>query len=79
LEAIAEQATLRGTGARGLRAIMEEVLLIVMYDVPSRKDVGRVVITTEVVTEKAAPRYIERSASAPKRVRPERKSEEKSA
>src|SRR5580700_10452276 len=45
LEAIADQANLRGTGARGLRAIMEEVLLSVMYEVPSRKDVERVVIT----------------------------------
>ena len=41
LEAIADQAILRGTGARGLRAIMEEVLLSVMYEVPSRKDVAR--------------------------------------
>ena len=42
LEAIADQAILRGTGARGLRAIMEEVLLSVMYEVPTRKDVARV-------------------------------------
>ena len=40
LEAIADQAILRGTGARGLRAIMEEVLLSVMYEVPSRQDVA---------------------------------------
>jgi ATP-dependent Clp protease ATP-binding subunit ClpX len=45
LEAVADQAILRGTGARGLRAILEEVLLSVMYEVPSRKDVERVVIT----------------------------------
>ena len=37
LEAIADQALLRGTGARGLRAILEEVLLDVMYDLPSRE------------------------------------------
>src|SRR5216117_276092 len=43
LEAVADQAILRGTGARGLRAILEEVLLDVMYEVPSRKDVERVV------------------------------------
>ena len=47
LEAIADQAILRGTGARGLRAIMEEVLLSVMYDIPSRKDVAKVVVTRE--------------------------------
>ena len=40
LEAVADQALLRGTGARGLRAILEEVLLEVMYDLPSRTDVG---------------------------------------
>ncbi|HMZ16266.1 MAG TPA: ATP-dependent Clp protease ATP-binding subunit ClpX, partial [Mycobacterium sp.] len=43
LEAIADQAIHRGTGARGLRAIMEEVLLPVMYDIPSRDDVAKVV------------------------------------
>ncbi|MDQ6726772.1 MAG: ATP-dependent Clp protease ATP-binding subunit ClpX, partial [Actinomycetota bacterium] len=43
LEAISEQALLRGTGARGLRAILEEVLLNVMYDLPSRQDIGRCV------------------------------------
>src|ERR1700728_1160085 len=44
LEAVAEQALLRGTGARGLRAILEEGLLDVMYDLPSRTDVGRGVV-----------------------------------
>ncbi len=65
LEAIAEQATLRGTGARGLRAIMEEVLLNVMYDVPSRKDVGRVVITAEVVRDNVNPTLLPRETTAP--------------
>ena len=41
LDAVADQAILRGTGARGLRAIMEEVLLPAMYDIPSRDDVAR--------------------------------------
>ena len=40
LEAIADQALLRGTGARGLRAILEEVLLNTMYELPGRSDVG---------------------------------------
>ena len=48
IEAVADLALLRGTGARGLRAILEEVLLNVMYDVPSREDVAQVVITGEV-------------------------------
>ena len=49
LDAIADEAILRGTGARGLRAIMEEVLLPAMYEVPGRDDVERVVVTAETV------------------------------
>ncbi|MHB2022319.1 MAG: ATP-dependent Clp protease ATP-binding subunit ClpX [Mycobacteriales bacterium] len=64
LEAIADQAILRGTGARGLRAIMEEVLLSVMYDVPSRKDVARVVISGQVVLERVNPTLVPREAAA---------------
>ncbi|MER5972383.1 ATP-dependent Clp protease ATP-binding subunit ClpX [Streptomyces sp. NPDC001922] len=60
LEAIADQAILRGTGARGLRAIMEEVLQSVMYEVPSRKDVARVVITEEVVHSNVNPTLVPR-------------------
>jgi ATP-dependent Clp protease ATP-binding subunit ClpX len=60
LEAIADQAILRGTGARGLRAIMEEVLLSVMYEVPSRADVARVVITREAVHEHVNPTLVPR-------------------
>jgi ATP-dependent Clp protease ATP-binding subunit ClpX len=62
LEAVADQAILRGTGARGLRAIMEEVLLSVMYDVPSRDDVARVVITREVVLDNVLPTLVPRDA-----------------
>ena len=61
LEAVAEQSMLRGTGARGLRAILEEVLLNVMYDLPSREDVGKCVITREVVLEKVNPTLVPRS------------------
>jgi ATP-dependent Clp protease ATP-binding subunit ClpX len=71
MEAIADQAILRGTGARGLRAIMEEVLLSVMYDVPSRKDVARVVINGEVVLEHVNPTLVPRE-TAPKRERREK-------
>src|SRR5207249_4560281 len=49
LEAIADQCILRGTGARGLRAILEEVLLGVMYELPSRQDVHKCVIDEGVV------------------------------
>ncbi|WP_283137900.1 ATP-dependent Clp protease ATP-binding subunit ClpX [Rhizohabitans arisaemae] len=67
LEAIADQAILRGTGARGLRAILEEVLLSVMYEVPSREDVARVVITREAVLEHVYPTLIPRDQIASKR------------
>jgi ATP-dependent Clp protease ATP-binding subunit ClpX len=58
LDAIAEQALKRGTGARGLRAIMEEVLLDTMYELPSRTDVARVVIDGEVVRERVNPTLV---------------------
>ena len=60
LAAIADQGLLRGTGARGLRAILEEVLLNVMYDVPSRDDVATVQITREVVENNVNPTIIPR-------------------
>ena len=63
LEAIANQAILRGTGARGLRAIMEEVLLPVMYDIPSRTDVAKVVITEQTVKENVNPTIVARQPS----------------
>jgi ATP-dependent Clp protease ATP-binding subunit ClpX len=69
LEAIADQAIKRGTGARGLRAIMEEVLMSVMYDIPSRGDVAKVVITEEVVLQHVNPTLVPRDAAAPPRER----------
>ena len=71
LEAVAEQALLRGTGARGLRAILEEVLLDVMYDLPSRTDVGKCVIDRTVVLEKVNPTLVPRT-EAPRPARPRR-------
>ncbi|HZQ26990.1 MAG TPA: ATP-dependent Clp protease ATP-binding subunit ClpX [Acidimicrobiales bacterium] len=71
LEAVAEQALLRGTGARGLRAILEEVLLDVMYDLPSRSDIGKCVITREVVLERVNPTLVPR-ADSEKETRPRR-------
>jgi len=67
LDAIADQALLRGTGARGLRAIMEEVLLDTMYEVPGRDDVGKVVIDRAVVINKVNPTLV------PKKVPRQRK------
>jgi ATP-dependent Clp protease ATP-binding subunit ClpX len=65
--AVADQAMERGTGARGLRAIIEEVLLHVMYDVPSREDVARVVITDDVVRDKVEPTIIPHTTEAKKK------------
>jgi ATP-dependent Clp protease ATP-binding subunit ClpX len=72
LEAVADQALLRGTGARGLRAILEEVLLDVMYDLPSRSDIGRCVIDRAVVLERVAPTLVPRSPASDKAERPRR-------
>jgi len=65
--AIADQALLRGTGARGLRAIMEEVLQTVMFEVPSRDDVARVVITRDVVLKNVNPTLVPRDVPREKR------------
>ncbi|HHY36166.1 MAG TPA: ATP-dependent Clp protease ATP-binding subunit ClpX [Firmicutes bacterium] len=55
LEAIAKEALRRKTGARGLRAIIEEIMLDVMYDIPSRKDITKVTITKDVILKKQQP------------------------
>ncbi len=55
LETIAELAMKRGTGARGLRAIMEEILNDIMYELPNMKNVKRIVITDEVVLGNSQP------------------------
>ncbi len=71
LEAIADQALLRGTGARGLRAILEEVLLPVMFDVPSDDEIAKVVITRDVVQQNVNPTIVRRDV--PPRKRQQRK------
>ena len=79
LDAIAELALKRGTGARGLRAIMESVLLAVMYDVPSRSDVAKVVVTKECINDGVLPTMTNRTGDIPKRARAQKGQEEKSA
>ena len=80
LDAIAELALKRGTGARGLRAILESVLLGVMYDVPSRADIAKVILTHECINEGGAPTLIPRTGDIPKRgARRDKGQEEKSA
>ena len=72
LEAVAELAIDRGTGARGLRAILEEVLLNVMYDLPSRTDVAKCVVDETVVREKSNPTLVPRKAKSSRSDRPSR-------
>lgn len=55
IERIAEKAMEKETGARGLRAILEDVMLELMYEIPSLKDVRECLLTEEVVDEKAKP------------------------
>ena len=62
-------ALARGIGARGLRSILEEILLNVMFHVPSDDTVGQVVVTAEVVREGAEPRMLPRAAAS----RPQRR------
>ena len=58
LEAIAAKAIERNTGARGLRSIMEKLMMTAMYDIPSRDDVAEVVITKECVIDGAYPKLV---------------------
>ncbi len=60
LMAIASLAIERNTGARGLRSIMEEVMMPLMYEIPSREDIAEIVITPQTVLEKAKPKYLPR-------------------
>ena len=62
LEAIADLAVLRQTGARGLRSIMEEVLGPIMFDVPSSDEIARVIVTKAAVLENAAPTIVRHKA-----------------
>jgi len=58
VKAIAEKATKRKTGARGLRAVLEETMLEIMFDLPSQKDVEEVVINEEVVLKGEKPMLV---------------------
>jgi ATP-dependent Clp protease ATP-binding subunit ClpX len=65
LESIAELAVLRQTGARGLRAIMEEVLGPIMFEVPSTDHIETVIVTRDAVVANAAPTIVTRPSAAP--------------
>ena len=64
LEAVADQALLRGTGARGLRAILEEVLLETMYELPGRTDIAKVVIDLGAVNKTSTPSFVAKPTPA---------------
>lgn len=61
LEAIADLAIKRNTGARGLRAIMEEIMQNIMYEIPSRDDIAEVVITKDTVSDRSNVQYIKKA------------------
>ncbi|MEJ6577880.1 MAG: ATP-dependent Clp protease ATP-binding subunit ClpX [Actinomycetota bacterium] len=83
LVVVADLAIKRGTGARGLRAIMEETLLGVMYEIPSKPEVAKVIITPQAVLKEGAPTLVNRASGGPKRQsrgeKSDKSSEEKSA
>ena len=64
LDAAAESALKQRTGARGLRSIIEDVLLDVMYEIPSRADVKKVIINGDVITSRHKPLLVTRSDRA---------------
>ena len=64
IEAIAEKALAKKTGARGLRGIMESIMMNIMYDIPSRGDVEKCIITRETVDGETEPELIVRKQLA---------------
>ena len=74
LDAVAEQALLRGIGARGLRAIMEEVLMPAMFDVPSDEDITRVVVSRDVVVGNVLPTIVRQAEVTPRKRAPRKRS-----
>src|SRR6266853_1098809 len=64
LRAVAERALKRGTGARGLRAILETMMTDIMFDLPNREDVREIVITKEAISEGTSPLIVTERARA---------------
>ena len=67
LDAIANQAIGRGTGARGLRAILEDLLLDTMFELPGRDDVAEIVIDADTVVDRVPPTVVARKANRTRR------------
>ncbi len=62
IQAIAQMAIKQNTGARGLRAIIEKIMLDIMFDIPSNKDIKKVVIDRDVIENNAKPHIIKRDS-----------------
>ena len=71
LQMIAQKAIERKTGARGLRSIIESVMLDTMYEIPSRNDISMCIITEDTITNGATPQYIQTKRTGPKQNRRE--------
>lgn len=63
LEAVVKKAITKGTGARALRSILEEIMIEIMYKLPGRENVSRCVITKNVINKTDQPVYIQESGS----------------
>jgi len=63
LTAIAERAMKRGTGARALKSVMEQVMLDIMYDIPTMNNVEKVVINEDVIVHNSSPEIISRESA----------------
>ena len=74
VEAVADQALARGIGARGLRAIMEEVLLPVMFDVPSDAEIAKVVVGRDVVLKNVNPTIVRHEDDTSRKRAPRKRS-----
>lgn len=68
LRLVARMAIDRKTGARGLRAILEDVMLEIMYDLPSRNDIKKCIITKETIESKASPKVVKRHVPSAKKM-----------
>ena len=66
LEAVAQKALDRKTGARGLRSIIEECMLDIMYEIPSEKNVTKCLISKECITQGKQPELVYREKVVPK-------------
>jgi ATP-dependent Clp protease ATP-binding subunit ClpX len=74
LKAIAEKALARGIGARGLRSIMEELMMNIMYEIPSRDDVEKCIITKETINDGVAPTLVLTEQKGKKRAKKKKES-----